>query len=273
MITRAFTTAAFALVLSASLATAQEETTRQAMPAGTTGAAAATQAQPGAAGQQSQMNMSGQAADATFTDAKTFVKQELQEQEIVTDIYRMAEDKAQNDAVKQVAQKALKDHSQAKDKLKNIAKEIKVEAEKDQAQAAADPHVRHASQMKQQLQNLSGREFDRAFLSGVIEMHQKEIARYQAASNQAQQPEVKQFAENTLPALQQHLQAAQSAFQQVTGTAWTPTTQSGFTPTAAYQTQPGQQPSATQPGQQPSAAQPGMNPDTEARPASPGTNQ
>lgn len=289
MKTRTFTTAALAVALSTSMAWAQESASPaaagQMSPAGQTGqsgqasqpgisgshsgsgTSGATSPQPGMSASQpgmptGQTGAAGQQA-ARFTDAKTFVQEELQEQEATKDIYEMAEDKAKNEAVKNVAKTALKDHKQAADKLKEVAKGMNLDT--DQAPTAQSPHVQQARSLQQRLQSASPEQFDRAFLTEIINMHQQEIARFQAASTQAQEQAVKQFAQEALPKLQQHLQAAQSAYQQVTGTAWTPSDRS-FTPTATYESQPGHSSSHMQ--NQSGQSSPGMSssqPDTSSQ--------
>lgn len=67
------------------------------------------------------------------------------------------------------------------------------------------------------LSKLSGREFDRTFVEHVVEDHEKAVARFQEAANNAQNSEVKQFAAQTLPVLQRHLEMAKSLQTQLSG--------------------------------------------------------
>jgi putative membrane protein len=189
---------------------------------------------------------------AQFTDAKTFVRQKWQDQKVLDDIYKLADDKAENKAVKDLAEKAAKDHKQAQDKLKDLASELKVD--KDTAAAPAGQPSSQITSIKNRLNTLSGKEFDKTFLSEIINVHQVDIALFQAASTRATEESVKKFAQECVPKLQQHLQSAKDAYQQVTGTAWTPGLGS-YTPTATYSTQPG----ATGTGTSPMGTSPGTS--------------
>lgn len=270
MNTRTFTAAAFAVALSTSLALAQDQPDSSAAGAQTGTQSGATETRPGmtgsatslpgASGTQTGMQ-SPQQAGAQFTDDKSFVRQEIQKQKILNEIYQLAQQKAKRDEVKQFAQKALQDHKQAGEKLKEVAKDLKIEVKDEQtwsATATIDPNIQLAQQLKQRLQGLSDAEFDREFLASLAAVHQLEIGRYQAASRQATEPKVKEFAQNVLPKLQQHFQDSRQTFQEVTGTAWTPS-QSSFMPAARYETQPGQS-GATPPGSSSTPGQTGPSP-------------
>lgn len=74
---------------------------------------------------------------------------------------------------------------------------------------ATDATKPDADAMYQQLQGLSGAEFDRAFVDGMIVDHEKTIAMYEAQANAAADSPVKALAVETLPTLRRHLEAAQ----------------------------------------------------------------
>lgn len=67
-----------------------------------------------------------------------------------------------------------------------------------------------AMQMRSMLMPLHGAQFDAAFKQGMIDDHQKDIAKYQDEVTSAQSPKVKHLAEATLPTLNKHLAAAQA---------------------------------------------------------------
>ena len=60
-----------------------------------------------------------------------------------------------------------------------------------------------------QLSKLAGPEFDRAYSQEMVKDHQKDIAEFKKGETSAQKPDVKQFAQKTLPTLQSHLELAQ----------------------------------------------------------------
>ena len=60
------------------------------------------------------------------------------------------------------------------------------------------------------LQGLNGAEFDREFMKQMVTDHKAAVADFQRAATSASDPEVKTFAQKTLPGLQEHLQLARS---------------------------------------------------------------
>jgi putative membrane protein len=68
-------------------------------------------------------------------------------------------------------------------------------------------------QTQQRLERVTGREFDRAYLEEIIRHHQQDIQEFERAA-QSDNPQVRAFAERTLPTLRQHLQHAEQLQQQ-----------------------------------------------------------
>lgn len=60
------------------------------------------------------------------------------------------------------------------------------------------------------LQGLNGADFDREFMKQMVTDHKAAVADFQRAATSASDPEVKTFAQKTLPGLQEHLQLARS---------------------------------------------------------------
>jgi putative membrane protein len=102
--------------------------------------------------------------------------------------------------VKSFGKRMMKDHQQASEQLESIADKLgvtlpnKVNA-KDQA-------------TKARLEKLSGNDFDQAYMRDMVKDHTKDVAEFQKASSSASNPDVKSFAEETLPTLQSHLKEA-----------------------------------------------------------------
>jgi putative membrane protein len=65
------------------------------------------------------------------------------------------------------------------------------------------------------LENLSGKEFDREFMKTMVAEHAKAVSEYERAANQATNPEVKQYASQTLPTLRDHLKLAREVASKV----------------------------------------------------------
>jgi putative membrane protein len=115
---------------------------------------------------------------------------------------QIALQKATRPAVRQFAQQMATDHTQANQQLAALAQRRGVTLP-----TAADPQqVAEA----QKLQGLRGRAFDREYVRDQLADHRGAVALFQQEAQQGTDPEVKAWAQQTLPILQQHLQMAEA---------------------------------------------------------------
>lgn len=114
---------------------------------------------------------------------------------------KLAQQKASSDEVKQFASRMVQDHSKANDELKQVAsaKGIEVPSELDK---------KHKNDYDR-LNKLSGAEFDRAYMSLMVDDHKKDVADFKKEADSGKDADVKSFAAKTLPTLQEHMQLAQ----------------------------------------------------------------
>jgi putative membrane protein len=115
---------------------------------------------------------------------------------------KLASEKASSDEVKKFGQRMVADHSKANDQLKQVASRVGVTLPdklnpKDQA-------------TKDRLSKLSGEPFDAAYMRDMVKDHTKDLAEFRHESQSAKNDDVKNFAAQTLPTLQDHLQRAKS---------------------------------------------------------------
>jgi putative membrane protein len=120
---------------------------------------------------------------------------------------KLAEQKAQSPEVKSLAQRLVTDHGKANQQLKQLAQKEGVSVPTGPDKEQKDLHAR--------LDKLNGAAFDRAFVDAQVKDHQKDIQFYQTESSRLQDPQLKSFAQQTLPVLQEHLQMAERAESQV----------------------------------------------------------
>jgi len=116
---------------------------------------------------------------------------------------QLAQTKASSQAVKEFANKLVADHTKANDNLKPIATKDNITwptgmSAKDQAEY-------------NKLQALSGAEFDRAFVNHEIKDHKADISLFQKEADHGSDTQVKAWASENLPTLQEHLRMAQNA--------------------------------------------------------------
>ena len=112
---------------------------------------------------------------------------------------KLAAQKASNDAVKQFGQRMVDDHSKANDQLKQIASKSNIEVP-----AALDS--KHQSRIDK-LAKLSGPAFDKAYVKDQLKDHERDVDDFKSEAQNGSDPNVKQFAMQTLPTLQEHLSA------------------------------------------------------------------
>jgi putative membrane protein len=110
------------------------------------------------------------------------------------------------------------DHSKLQSELASAAARNRVSFN-------STPNSEHQQHINR-LQALSGAEFDRNYMSLMIQAHQKDVGRFQSEAQSADSPEVRALVSRALPILQQHLSMAQQIGGQVQAdVAAAPTTQ------------------------------------------------
>ena len=105
--------------------------------------------------------------------------------------------------VQKIAERMVKDHEAANDQLASISQQLG-----DPAPAALDAkdQTEHDA-----LSQLSGDQFDSQYLQDQLKAHQKAIALFQKEADGGGDPQLQQFASETLPTLQMHLDMIQKA--------------------------------------------------------------
>jgi putative membrane protein len=115
---------------------------------------------------------------------------------------KLATDKASSPDVKQFGQRMVDDHSKANDELKTLASSKGVTLPD-----ALDPA--HKS-TQDRLAKLSGEAFDRAYMRDMVADHDKDVAAFKHASTSLADADLKAWAGNTLPTLEEHQKSAKS---------------------------------------------------------------
>jgi putative membrane protein len=62
---------------------------------------------------------------------------------------------------------------------------------------------------------LSGAEFDKAYIDFMVKDHEHDVKMFKKATTEARNPQLKEFATKTLPALEEHLKMAKEIQTQV----------------------------------------------------------
>ena len=147
--------------------------------------------------------------------SQDFVRKAMQGNMAEVSVGQLAQQKGTSDAVRQFGQQLVTDHSAANDKLKQVATSMGITS------PPTEPNADQKS-MHDKLAAMSGAEFDRAFSTGMVADHQKDIAEYQDEAKA--KDAAGQYATETLPTLEQHLKVAQSLAASTAGAAADTTT-------------------------------------------------
>lgn len=120
---------------------------------------------------------------------------------------QLAEDKATNQSVKDLAQRMVNDHTQADDSLKTAASKDNVTVP---TRLNAKDRATYAK-----LSMLSGSTFDRDYARDMVRDHETDIAMFKREANSGKDASIKSFAAKTLPTLEDHLKLARQALESV----------------------------------------------------------
>jgi putative membrane protein len=160
------------------------------------------QATAQSSGQSSQTTQSSQPSNISTQD-RDFIMKAAQGGMAEVQVAQLAKDKASSAQVKQMADKLIQDHTQNNTQLQQLA----------QSKGVTVPQSVNAKDQKEidRLSKLSGSDFDREFTRHMERDHRKDIAEFRREASRGQDTDVKAFASQTIPVLEQHLQMAQSS--------------------------------------------------------------
>lgn len=200
---QAFRLAALAALVSGSVAVAQTGT--GSTGSGSTGAGSTPAATGGAMG-------GGQGAAAARKSQLSradegFISQAAQNGHAEVEASKMALEKASDPKVKEFAKHMVEDHTKANEELRSLASSKGVEL-------PDGPSLLQKGKSKLMLSTADGEDFDRRYMDSMgITAHEDTIELFEKAVKEAEDAEVKAFAQKTLPKLQEHLKMAQEIQQ------------------------------------------------------------
>lgn len=140
-------------------------------------------------------------AKARAADDKDFMQKAAKGNIAEVELARLAQEKTSDPEVKELAQHILDDHQKTNQELKQLADKKGVNLPDD---AGALDEV-----TKAKLSRKSGADFDKEYVKAMVKDHEKDLKKFQKQANQGKDAEVKQFASQTVPMLQHHLEMAQ----------------------------------------------------------------
>ena len=147
---------------------------------------------------QDKMQNQAQAKKADSA-SQSFIKSAIEGNYAEINVGKLAQEKGKSDAVKQFGQTLVTDHTAANEKAIAAAKEIGVTPPTGSGLMEKGTYLK--------LKVLSGDTFDRSFANSMVSDHKADIKEFQKESSKTDA--AGQFAKQTLPTLQKHLQQAQ----------------------------------------------------------------
>ncbi len=143
----------------------------------------------------------GASADAGLTSGdRDFVNKAAQGNLMEVQAGKLATQRALDPAVKSFGEKMMSDHDAANERLKKLA-DVK------QMPLADDVSPEEHTALGK-LEALNGTEFDKAYSKMMVKDHTEDISEFEKVVKKASDPDVKAYAQETLPTLRHHLMLA-----------------------------------------------------------------
>jgi len=114
---------------------------------------------------------------------------------------KLALKRSSDEKVKAFAERMVRDHGKANEKLNLAATELGIQIGEKSVTPDHQKHIEHVREMK-------GENFDREYIRHMVKDHEEDVALFRRASAEAKVKAVAAFAKDTLPALQEHLKLA-----------------------------------------------------------------
>ena len=117
---------------------------------------------------------------------------------------KLAQQKAMRGEVKDFANRMVEDHTRANAQLEKIASANNVQL--------PDEVDRKTRKEMDKLSKLIGPDFDREYMKHMVKDHKDDVKEFRKEAKSKQASEVKAFAQDTLPVLEEHLAMAQKTY-------------------------------------------------------------
>jgi len=130
-----------------------------------------------------------------------FVTKAAQGNSAEVELGKIVAAKSKNPSVKQFAQMMVKDHTTALNELQELAQTKNLNF--------SDDLPDDAKALQTKLSSDSAKQLDKDYMDSMVEDHQKDVQEFTEKSQNAKDPDVKEWAGKTLPTLQKHLEKAQ----------------------------------------------------------------
>jgi putative membrane protein len=146
-------------------------------------------------------NAMGTAKHMTASE-RMFIRKAAEGGKAEVELGKLAQEKAASPEVKQFGERMVNDHSKANDQLQEVVQKegVTLPTKLDAKDAAT----------KARLEKLSGEAFDRAYMKDMVADHTKDVREFKNEAKNGKDPDVKNFAAQTAPTLEDHLKEAKN---------------------------------------------------------------
>jgi putative membrane protein len=115
---------------------------------------------------------------------------------------KLAADKGQSDVVKQFGQQMVDAHSKTTEELTSIVKTKNIKVD-----LTPKLDAKH-QKLIDDLNSASAQDFDKAYADQQVDAHKEAVDLFKKYASNGDDPDVKQFAQKTLPTIEHHLEEA-----------------------------------------------------------------
>jgi len=135
----------------------------------------------------------------------TFAKEAASAGIMEVELGRMAQQMATHPRVKTFGEMMVRDHSTANDELKRLATAKNMML----SDSMMKKHRDHVESMRK----MTGKNFERHYIDMMVKDHSEDVQKFEKASNNAADTDLKAWAGKTLPVLRMHLDSAKAINQ------------------------------------------------------------
>lgn len=147
------------------------------------------------------------AAEKLMKSEKAFITKAASAGSMEVQLGQMAQQKGTSQEIKDFGKMMATDHGKANGELSTLIsnKKIKVPGKLT---------AKH-QKMVDKFTKLSGPDFDKKYAKEMVKDHTEDVEKFRKMSEKAKDPELKAWADKTLPVLEQHLQQAKDMAQKL----------------------------------------------------------
>lgn len=140
-------------------------------------------------------------------DDSDFVVEAASGSMMEVELGQLAAQKASSQEVKNFAQKMVNDHSKANERLRQIAQQKNIAL----PEGLADEHKKHVDDLREK----SGHEFDKDYMDLMVEDHEEDVEKFEEASEDLNDSDLRSWVNETLPTLRQHKEEAKQIHERL----------------------------------------------------------